>query len=210
MLRKRGLMLKNLKKSVLENKESIKFLSDFDLYGSYEDLVEALMGSKVVVLDQFDYDHRDLNKRFVDLSVEAGVEKVYYLKKFADDSIMNEEQSQLEKYIKDYPGLDASFIQLPLSMESVYKKIMKHEKLPRNNFSVMANEDLNKVLKSILLIEDNDKEAYDIKGLSFDDVHLYHASFESNQAFPMNSYKSDLINFDLLTWYEFLQNKKRA
>lgn len=203
-------MFKKLKKNLMEHKEKIKFLSDFDLYGDYDDLLDELVDTKVMVLDEFDYDHRDLNKRFVDLCVEAGVKKVYYLQKFANDSKVSEEQSQLESYMQEYPGLDASFISLPLSMEKLYSKVMNHEKIPRKNFSVIANKDIEKILRKIILIEDNNKETYEIKGLSFDDVHNYHASFDAEKEIPMNEFKSGLYDFQLITWYEFVQSKKQA
>ena len=203
-------MFKNLKKSVLDQKETIKFLSDFNLYGNYEELLEALEDVDKIVLDNFDYTHRDLNKRFVDLSVEVGVEKVYYLQRFAEDSLVSEEQSQIESYIKDYPGLNANFIHLPLSMERLYEKIVKHEAIPQKRFTVMADKDLDTILKDIILKDRDAQEDIDIRGLFFDDNHHYYRSFESDEVFPMNSYKSDLYDFDLMTWSEFVQEKKRA
>ena len=203
-------MLNKLKKNVLESKETIKFLSDFDLYASYEELLDQLMGVSIMVLDEFDYDHRDLNKRFVDLSVEAGVKKVYYIKNYPKDSLVNEEQSRLEKYIKDYPGLDASFIELPMTMESLYASMVNQDTLPSKDFTVMSEDDINTILKSILLIEDNDKESYIIKGLAYDDLHDYYRVFESKEDLPMKQFHNKLIDFDLSSWSEFLKTKKQA
>ena len=203
-------MLEKLKKSIFERKEATKFLSDFDLYASYEELLDQIMDTDVMVLDTFDYDHRDLNKRFVDLSVEAGVKKVYYIQNYPDSDIVDEEQSKLEKYIKEYPGLDASFVSLPMTFETLYHSLINHDKLPKQDFTVMSEADINEVLKSLILIEDNNKEAYDIKGLAYDDVHDYYMVFESQEAHPMRQYKSDLVDFELTTWHEFLQRKKQA
>ena len=74
----------------------------------------------------------------------------------------------------------------------------------------MTEDDMNTILKSILLIEDNDKESYTIKGLAYDDFHDYYRVFESKEDLPMKGFKNDLIDFDLTTWSEFLKTKKQA
>lgn len=200
-------MLEKLKKEVLEGNEIIKFLSDFDLYGSYDELLDQVMDVSVMVLDLFDYDHRDLNKRFVDVSVEAGVKKVYYLQKYSSERLVGEEQAKLEKYIKDYPGLDASFIELPMTMEKLYSSISNHEDLPNKNFTVMSEADISKALKKILLLQENDKLTYSLKGLAYDDLHDYYQVFESKENLPMKQFKQDFMDFELTSWSEFVQTK---
>lgn len=202
-------MFDELKKE-LKKDTSIRFLSDFDLYGSYDDLLEDLLGVKKVVIDAFDYKHRDLNKRFIDLCVEAGVERAFYLQHFHNDEMIKEERLTMEKYMKSYQGIEFIFISLPLTMEKLYRTISNDKPLPNKKFTVISKDDRNEILKRVLTQEKVEQEDIKIKGLFYENPLNYFTVFETLENKSMNQIKSDISLGKLQTWSDFVQEKKRS
>ncbi len=200
-------MFKDLKNKLNQSESDYVFVSDLDLHDSYDSLLDQLMDKKIIIFDDFNYKLRDLNKRLIDISVEAILDKIIFIETYNEEQLFKEELIEIKKYMDQYKEVETLMIRLPLLMDELYIKIVNEEPLPKNRFTVLSKIDVEKILEKVILKDKFIEKEYNINGIAMSEIEDYYKAFDEDEVVSTSTY-FDKYDMDIITWQSFVKNKR--
>ncbi len=200
-------MFKDLKNKLNQSESDYVFVSDLDLHDSYDSLLDQLMDKKIIIFDDFNYKLRDLNKRLIDISVEAILDKIIFIETYNEEQLFKEELIEIKKYMEQYKEVETLMIRLPLLMDELYIKIVNEEPLPKNRFTVLSKIDVEKILEKVILKDKFNEKEYNINGIAMSEIEDYYKAFDEDEVVSKSTY-FDKYDMDIITWQAFVKNKR--
>lgn len=186
-------------------------LYTIDITASYEEILEKLEGLEKIIFMPEAIMERELNKRFIDLIAEAGIQNIILVLPDLESSIR--ETEVLEKYIKDYGGLNYMVLKVPQLMDEIFEYFVQG-RIPKTveRFSV-SSIDAFDVLEKLLSLDTLSNEVISLKTNYFENTANYREVFDQPQSeirmrqLKTNPFK-EYMGRDLLTWEEFVKIRK--